>query len=121
MRRMYRISALLALSIASCSPDAPAEQRPLNEARQDRRCADPVDSLASFDNGFVSNEKVALDVAQRYITEVYPDDDRWPLEAQLNNGVWHIAGQLPEGSAGGAPVIDLCQSNGRVLAIYAGQ
>lgn len=111
----------LALLMVSCSPKAENERHRLDEARQDRRCADRLDRFQPA-NGVISTRAIAKKVAYQYLREVYPDDDGLhQLTATLKNGIWHVEGYIPPDHAGGVAEIDLCQSNGRVLRIIHGQ
>lgn len=115
---MKRLAGLAVLLLASCSPEGDAQSLPLDEARQDRRCAERV-AFYQPPSGVVSNEAIAKEVAFAYLRRVYPEDDHLrPMTAHLRNGVWHVLGYMPEGMFGGVAHIELCQSNGRVLIIY---
>lgn len=113
----------LAMTLAGCSSSAnPDEARqPLDEKRQDRRCAEPVEFYRP-DGGVINSRQIAEDVAVPMLRAAYPGDKHLqPLNADLRDGIWHVYGTLPAGSAGGVAEIYLCQSNGRVLKIIHGQ
>lgn len=94
---------------------------PLDEARQDRRCADRQDAYRP-ENGVVSTEAIAKEVGFQYLREVFPDDDHLrPLAASLSDGVWHVTGSYPPGYIDNVAHILICQSNGRVLGLWHDQ
>jgi hypothetical protein len=43
------------------------------------------------------------------------------LVAELKDGVWTVSEELPPGYAGGGPVVELSQTDGRVLNFYVTQ
>src|SRR6476469_2341913 len=124
-----RFASALLLVGACSSGHSDEQQRPLDRLHQDPRC----DEAATFDarepglrgvssNGVVSSERIAKDVAFRYLNSVYPNDRTLRrLKATLANGVWTVNGTLPKERLGGAAGISLCQSNGRVLEVAHGK
>jgi len=96
---------------------------PLVMARQDPRCREEATPLHAH-GGVVNSSGAAKTIAWTYMVTFYPYPwvrNELPLEARLHNGVWHVSGTLPEGSAGGVAELEICQSNGRVLEVRHGQ
>jgi hypothetical protein len=44
-----------------------------------------------------------------------------PLDVGLRNGVWHITTSVPKQAIGMQLVLEICQSNGRVLRLGGSQ
>jgi hypothetical protein len=65
----------------------------------------------------------ATEVAAAYFASFFGKGSaRLPLEPHLKNGIWHVEDARPtEPYIGGGLNIDLCQLNGRVLALYGTQ
>jgi hypothetical protein len=108
------------------------KQRVRLAADQDARCREAVENdLApgSLDYGVVSTVATAKDAAQSYWRTVLTHTDV-PVEelligrslaVELRKGVWHVATQHPENASGARLHIQICQSNGRVLALNSTQ
>ncbi|QJU59633.1 hypothetical protein HL653_19425 [Sphingomonas sp. AP4-R1] len=71
--------------------------------------------------GIVDNEKIAIDIADRYLRRALPGMFVRPLSAKLRNGIWIVHGFQPERGVGGTAYIEMCRSNGKVLKIYGTQ
>lgn len=119
--RLVLASVLLLAGCSSAHSDE--RRRPLDRLHQDSRCAETVNLYGHEpDDGVVSSESIAVDVAYAYLKAIYPDDRYLrPMRARLNNGVWVVNGSLPKHMLGGVAGISLCQSNGRVLEITHGK
>jgi len=63
-------------------------------------------------------EEIAKEIGFQYLHLYFPRDRLRPLSAKLKNGIWHVESYFAEGDIGGAANVLICQSNGRVLAIY---
>lgn len=135
-----RTVILASLALAGCSqPPAgradPMQQRKDAAARTpaerstDPRCTGDTkyfwfNDFTPVPGGLIPDEKRAIQFGVAYMATVYPAErlreDR-PWRANLNNGIWHVQGTLPPGSAGGTHQVELCRSNGRVLRFWAEQ
>ena len=71
--------------------------------------------------GVVSTPRIAKEVAYLYLHQVYPRDPLRPLSAKLEKGVWYVDGYFPKGDIGGTAHLEMCQSDGRVVRLYAAQ
>ena len=116
-----RIPALLlALMTMACSREPSPREVPWDEARQDPRCAGRLEQYRPK-SGLVSTEALAKSVGYQYLRQTFPDDDQLdPLQAILQDGVWHVAG-TPTAEDYNVVHILLCQSNGRAITIWGDQ
>ena len=71
--------------------------------------------------GVVSTPRIAKEVAFLYLHQVYPRTPLRPLSAKLEKGVWYVDGYFPKGDIGGTAHLEMCQSDGRVVRLYAEQ
>ena len=80
-------------------------------------------------HGYIPDSQAALDVARAELTHVYGKkqiQSEEPLTAELENGIWTVAGTLwcPDGKGGrtnhcfgGVAVIKIRQADGHILSI----
>lgn len=78
--------------------------------------------------GFVSNEEVAIKIAEAVLVNVYGEQvlENRPFIATLTNDgtVWYIKGTFPHSDgywAGGVPHIKIAKSDGRILGFIHGK
>lgn len=82
---------------------------------------DPViDSMmiTEYEDGIVKNKKIAIQLAEIYLTHIYGANfikKSLPLTANLVNDIWYIYGTLPTNMEGGIPIIKISKNNGEVL------
>jgi NTF2 fold immunity protein len=81
------------------------------------------------DHGYIPDSQTALDIARAELTHVYGKkqiQSEEPLTAELENGIWTVAGTLwcPDGKGGrtnacvgGTAVIKIRQADGHILSI----
>jgi hypothetical protein len=73
------------------------------------------------DNGFVPDEATAVKIGEAVAIAQYGEkqiSQERPFEARLRGNIWTIAGTLhPKGALGGTAVIQLSQTDGRILLL----
>ena len=118
MRSILSIAAL-AVSACSSATQEQQQQRPFDVRHQDSRCAQAVEGFHPS-GGVISSELVAKKVALQYLSPMF-DGDELRLAAKLQNGIWIVTRAGDASRLGGTADIRMCQSNGRVLAVYLGK
>lgn len=76
------------------------------------------------EGGAIPTEEFAKTLAMLYLDSLFwkgATKDELPLQATIENGVWHVRGTLPEGYIGGVKHIEMCRSNGRIVNYYGEQ
>jgi hypothetical protein len=71
--------------------------------------------------GIVSTPYIAKEVAYLYLYRIFPDKRLRPLRARLAKGVWYVDADFPKLQIGGTAHLQMCQSDGRVIHLYAEQ
>ena len=72
---------------------------------------------------YVPDEKTAIKIATAILSPTYGEEhvrSKAPYKATLSNGIWQVVGTLPAGYKGGVPLIQLNQSNAKVLKVAHG-
>jgi hypothetical protein len=75
-------------------------------------------------NGVIFDGETATGVALAIFKPVFGKEytDRFvPYQTRFNDGVWTIYGTLPQGSRGGAPMLKIQKSDGKVLEVWLSQ
>ena len=75
-------------------------------------------------NGFVPDEKTAIKIAEAVWIPIYGEQQiqsEKPFVASLKNGVWTVAGSLPEGWDGGVAIAEISKRDGRILRVSHGK
>jgi hypothetical protein len=71
-------------------------------------------------NGYVPDEQTAISIAVAVWIPIYGKEQmegEKPYKATLKNGVWTVAGSLPEGYVGGTAEAQISQDSGCILKI----
>ena len=74
--------------------------------------------------GYIPDEKTAISIAVAVWIPIYGKEQiekEKPYTAVLKNGVWYIAGSLPEGWLGGVAEAEIAKDDGRIIRISHGQ
>ncbi len=74
--------------------------------------------------GYIADEKTAIDTALKIWIPIYGKETierEKPYHATLKNGIWTVAGSLPEGMDGGVAMVNISQKDGRILKVIHGQ
>jgi hypothetical protein len=117
---MRVILSCAVLLVAACSSEKNDQlPSPFDPHHQDPRCAQAIDVLVSK-GGVISSERIAKKVAAQYLAAILVNDDLL-LDANLKNGIWTVSRSADASRVGGSAAIQMCQSNGRVLAIHLGK
>jgi|HubBroStandDraft_2_1064218.scaffolds.fasta_scaffold68632_2 hypothetical protein len=75
-------------------------------------------------NGVIFDAETATAVALAIFRPVFGKEytDRFvPYQTRFNDGVWTVYGTLPQGSRGGAPMLKIQKSDGKVLEVWLSQ
>ena len=75
-------------------------------------------------NGVILDGETATAVALAIFKPVFGKEytDRFvPYQTRFNDGVWTVYGTLPQGSRGGAPMLKIQKSDGKVLEVWLSQ
>ena len=76
------------------------------------------------EDGYVSNEEVAIKIAVAVWTPIYGTrkiDQEKPYKATLKEDIWHVTGSLRDGLKGGAAEMYLCKYNAKILGVTHGK
>jgi len=71
-------------------------------------------------DGFVPNEQVAIQLAVAVWTPIYGSENierQKPYKTWLENGVWHVAGQLPKNMVGGVAMAEIQKSDAKIIRV----
>lgn len=72
------------------------------------------------DQGPVPTQAAAISIAIKLWSPIYGAGqlaDEKPYRATRKDGVWTVMGSIPRGAAGGAPVLKIRKSDGKVLLL----
>jgi len=72
------------------------------------------------DQGPVRTEAAAISIAIKLWSPIYGADHiakEKPYHATLKHGMWTVMGSIPRGAVGGAAVLKIRQSDGKVLLL----
>ena len=73
------------------------------------------------ENGFVPNEKIAFQIAEIVLSQIYGKEtieSEKPFSINLENNVWIIEGSLPkEYDKGGSAYIEINKQTGQILKV----
>lgn len=75
-------------------------------------------------DGFVPNEQTAIQIAIAVWTPIYGKEQiekQKPYKAWLKDGIWHVAGHLPENMAGGVAIAEIQKSDAKVVRVSHGK
>lgn len=75
-------------------------------------------------DGFVPSQAVAIDIAVTILRPIYGSakiDSEKPFRATLTNGVWKIQGSLAPNRVGGVALVEIQQSDARILRVTHGR
>jgi hypothetical protein len=75
-------------------------------------------------DGFVPNEETAIQIAVAVWTPIYGKENierQKPYKAKLKEGVWHVAGNLPENMVGGVAIAEIQKSDAKILRVSHGK
>jgi len=76
-------------------------------------------------DGYVPDAKTAIKIAVAVWEPIYGEKQiagEKPYHAQLDtNGIWTVAGSLPEQTSGGVAVIEIAKDDGRILRVSHGK
>lgn len=117
---MRVITFCAVLLVTACSSEKQNQQRiPFDPRHQDARCGQAIDPFEPK-GGLISSERIAKKVAAQYLGGILENDDL-RLDVSLKNGIWTVRRASDPSRLGGAAEIQMCQSNGRALAIHLGK
>ena len=73
------------------------------------------------DQGHVPTAAAAIAIAVRLWSPIYGEAHiarEKPYRVTLNDGVWTVMGSVPQGAVGGAAVLKIRKSDGKVLLLW---
>jgi hypothetical protein len=76
------------------------------------------------DAGFVPDSTTAISIAEAVLIPIYGKETierERPFSAKVNNGMWSVTGSIPAGTAGGAALVELAKSDGRIERVSHGK
>ena len=75
-------------------------------------------------DGYVPDEKTAIAIAVAVWSPIYGEEEiqkEKPFKATLKDGVWQVAGSLPDRTPGGVAIAEISKNDARILRVSHGK
>jgi len=89
---------------------------------EDRELEDSLRGVKSYKpaKGFVPDETTAVRIAEAVLIPIYGEGQirsERPFKARLRGEIWLVSGTVPAGFVGGAAVVKIAKSDGRIVFV----